>query len=242
MTLLHKSLTAVIISHYTSQLHTVSKPLQQNTSNTPIYSMMENTTVFDHFKVMATWGQAIQTRWRSGLFDSDVEKGCGLRVSVWIKPNMTRQHFYLSSAELSLCLTQVCGNLCAITRTLVIVCVAKTVNPDGAGLIRTHHGLDDSTVMQSWWILPPWRNGNLHSLPDVVRPGSRGAKKQFVGDFHWTQMKSEHLNTEHTKTSFDFAQKLWSGDSKSPILSSDSWIMLLYNRLHTYTSTGCLML
>lgn len=35
--------------------------------------------------------------------------------------------------------------------------------------VKTHHGRKDRKVMQLWWILPPWRNGNLHSLPLVVK-------------------------------------------------------------------------
>lgn len=109
--------------------------------------------------------------------------------------------------------------------------------------------------MQSWCILPPWRNGNLHSLPDVVRTGSRAKKKKlFVSDFLWTQMgKKKSVTVSKTfvqfspvppnhKNPFNLAQKLWSEDSKSTILSSESWIMQLYHRLHTYTCTSSFML
>lgn len=44
---------------------------------------------------------------------------------------------------------------------------------------RTHHGLDDRMVMQWWWILPPRRNGNLHSLPPVVRTWNSAQKHWF---------------------------------------------------------------
>ena len=37
----------------------------------------------------------------------------------------------------------------------------------------THQGLDDRTVMHWWWIIPPWRNGKAHSLPDVVSARDR---------------------------------------------------------------------
>lgn len=57
----------------------------------------------------------------------------------------------------------------------------------------THHGLEPEVVMQRWWSHPPWRKGNLHSWPDVVRTGRRTKTKGKSG--------FQSVHTEETLTS-----------------------------------------
>lgn len=82
-----------------------------------------------------------------------------LWLSVWTKP-------YKRLCETSAC--QVWGNDYTHTSAIMSLCNQNSGSRQ-TRITRTHHGLEDRKVMQWWWILPPWRNGNLHSLPDVVK-------------------------------------------------------------------------
>lgn len=90
--------------HYVSWWHCCINPSSLSDYTLQLHASVSFLTATYNGKYQCLCSYEVISMWRR----AQSCKVCGLRL--WTTPNMTRQHFYLSSVVLSVCLMQVCGN------------------------------------------------------------------------------------------------------------------------------------